>query len=432
MSKKRLSKLIALCVVASTISIGSFSSNLVKADAVNGDVYVSTTGNANADGTLNNPTTFEAALTKVAPGGTIYVMGGTYTYNNQITIQRGNDGQADKLKNIQPYEDGKVVLDFSSETYGNPSKVSNARGLQVNGNYWHVKGIEVKGAADNGIYVAGNNNLFELCETDYNRDAGFQVGRYAKNVPSNNWPSNNLILNCTSHDNADPDNGEDADGFACKLTVGPGNVFKGCISHHNIDDGWDLYAKKATGAIAPVTIEDCVAYNNGATSNGTSTADSDGNGFKLGGDKIAVSHVVKNCVSFNNKKHGFTFNSNPGSISLTNCTGYNNGSTKGSNFSFDNGTAILTNCLSYKSSANDKISANATIKSNVFWSTDHKKGTTQVLCTDKDFVSITPYVGRNADGTIDLGDFLKLSSTSKFVGAGVGGANIGATFSVIK
>ncbi len=33
---------------------------------------------------------------------------------------------------------------------------------------------------------------------------------------------------------------EDADGFAAKLTVGDGNVFDGCISYNNADDGWDL------------------------------------------------------------------------------------------------------------------------------------------------------------------------------------------------
>lgn len=69
---------------------------------------------------------------------------------------------------------------------------------------------------------------------------------------------------------SDPDNGEDADGFACKLTTGEGNVFSGCISYNNVDDGWDLYTKSATGAIGAVSIEDCVAYNNGVTSSGTS------------------------------------------------------------------------------------------------------------------------------------------------------------------
>ena len=33
--------------------------------------------------------------------------------------------------------------------------------------------------------------------------------------------------------------------------------------NNNIDDGWDLYAKSVSGTIGSVTIENCVAYNNG-------------------------------------------------------------------------------------------------------------------------------------------------------------------------
>ena len=43
---------------------------------------------------------------------------------------------------------------------------------------------------------------------------------------------------------------EDADGFAAKLTTGEGNVFDGCIAAYNADDGWDLFAKAATGPSA--------------------------------------------------------------------------------------------------------------------------------------------------------------------------------------
>ena len=76
------------------------------------------------------------------------------------------------------------------------------------------------------------------------------------------WPSHNTIKNCTSMNNADRAM-EDADGFAAKLTTGEGNVFDGCIAAYNADDGWDLFAKAATGSIGAVTIQNCVAYKNG-------------------------------------------------------------------------------------------------------------------------------------------------------------------------
>ncbi|AJQ25521.1 right-handed parallel beta-helix repeat-containing protein [Pelosinus fermentans] len=391
------------------------------------DLYVSTSGSASNSGTVSSPTTLTAAITKVTAGGTIYMMSGTYTYDSQLTIERGNDGASGSYKSIMPYNSGAVILDFSSQTYGDPSSVTNPRGLQINGNYWHIKGLAVKGAADNGIYIGGSYNKIELCETYENRDSGLQLGRYISTAAESDWPANNEILNCTSHDNSDPDNGEDADGFACKLTTGEGNVFRGCISYNNVDDGWDLYTKSATGAIGAVTIEGCVAFNNGVTSDGTSTANSDGNGFKLGGDKISVNHIVQNCIAFNNKKHGFTYNSNPGSIALTNCTSYNNGTTSGSNFAFDKGTHVFTNLLSYIASSSDKTSGPDVNNSNVWWKNKKSTNANGLVCSDADFVSLTPTVTRNSDGSINFGTFLQLATDSDLIGAGTpSGTNIGA------
>lgn len=402
----------------------------VSVNAASSALYVSPSGADSNPGTLSSPTTLYSAVTQVSAGGTIYMLSGTYKYTDQVTIERDNSGSSGSVKTIEPYQGGSVILDFSSQTYGDPSDVTNPRGFQINGSYWHIIGLRVTGAADNGIYVAGNNNTIESCETDHNRDSGLQLGRYVSSAASDQWPANNLILKCTSHDNSDPDNGEDADGFACKLTTGNGNVFNECISCYNVDDGWDLYTKTATGAIGPVTIENCVSYNNGATSTGSSTSDSDGNGFKLGGDKISVNHIVKNCVAFNNKQHGFTYNSNPGSITLTNCTSYNNGTKSGSNFAFDKGTHSFTDCLSYKASSSDKTSGTDVQSSNVWWKNSKSTNAKGLVCSDDDFVSLTSSVTRNSDGTIHLGDFLKLKSGSDLIGSGYPqGSNIGATFS---
>jgi hypothetical protein len=43
--------------------------------------------------------------------------------------------------------------------------------------------------------------------------------------PPDKWPRNNLVLNCTSHDNFDPA-ASNANGFVAKLTCGEGNSFK--------------------------------------------------------------------------------------------------------------------------------------------------------------------------------------------------------------
>ncbi|HYH04066.1 MAG TPA: right-handed parallel beta-helix repeat-containing protein, partial [Bacillota bacterium] len=217
-----------------------------------GAIYVAPDGKDYNPGTIDAPSTLTMALQRLAPGGTIYLRGGTYSYSNEILIAIGNSGSSGNLKKLFAYGAEKPVLDFTSQVYS--SNGESPRGIKLAGDYWHFRGIEIKGAADNGLYVCGDHNLIELCVFHHNRDSGLQISRYDDNTPRSDWPSYNLILNCTSFDNRDPDE-EDADGFACKLTSGDGNVFRGCIAYHNCDDGWDLFTKPATGPIGEVLIE---------------------------------------------------------------------------------------------------------------------------------------------------------------------------------
>lgn len=388
-------------------------------------LYVAPNGSDNNSGTISSPTTLSSAISRLAPGGVIYMRGGTYSYSTQITIERTNNGTSGARKVIQPYGTEKPVLDFSSQPYNASDVSQNARGLQVNGSYWTIKGLEVKGAADNGVYISGSYNRLENLDVHHNRDSGVQLGRYASTAAKSEWPSHNEVINTYSHDNFDPDNGEDADGFAAKLTVGEGNLFKGCIAAYNTDDGWDLYTKSDTGAIGPVTILDSIAHHNGQTSSGNTTSNSDGNGFKLGGEKIAVNHVVQNSFAYQNKKHGFTYNSNPGSISMTGNTSYNNGQ---SNFAFDAGTHQFKNNLSYKGGSSDKTSGTDVDGSNVWWKNNASTNADGLLASDNDFISLTPSLTRNADGSPNMGSFLKLASGSDLIGSGTPtGTNIGAT-----
>lgn len=387
-----------------------------------GSIYVAPNGLDNNPGTLGSPTTLSSAITKVAPGETIYMRGGVYTYSSTIIIGQENSGSSSLRKNIVAYGSEKPILDFYAQPF-DPAQ----RGLQIYGNYWKVKGLEVRGSGDNGIFIGGNYNIIENVETHHNRDSGLQISRYASSLTSmSQWPSYNQIIGVYSHDNYDPDNGEDADGFAAKLTIGPGNVFDKCIAAWNTDDGWDLYSKTETGPIGVVTIKNSIAYKNGQTSDGNSTANSDGNGFKLGGEKIAVNHIVQNSIAFQNKKHGFTYNSNPGSIQMTNNTSWSNGQ---SNFAFDTGTHQFTNNLSFAGGSSDKTSGTDVLSTNVWWKSNASTNAKGLIASSADFTSLTPSVSRNPDGSISLGNFLKLVGGSDLIGSGTpSGTNIGATF----
>ncbi|HET9931124.1 MAG TPA: hypothetical protein VFQ35_10575 [Polyangiaceae bacterium] len=390
------------------------------------DLVAAPDGKDSAPGTLEQPTTLTAALTRVTAGHTIFLRGGTYASAVQITITRDNSGANGSLKQLVAYGSEHPVLDFSSQPYGSSS---NPRGVQINGSYWHFNGLEVKGSADNGIYVAGNYNVIEGCVTHGNRDTGLQLGRASSDLANiSDWPSNNLILNCESYDNYDvpPGSGENADGFAAKLTVGPGNVFRGCVSHHNIDDGWDLYTKTDTGPIGPVTIDQCIAYSNGSLTDGTSNDNGDRNGFKLGGDDIAVAHVVTRSVAFKNGKNGFTWNSNPGAIRLSNNLAFDN--VEG-NFKFgDNSTmtaAVFTNNVSFWTTSgaqSDKAVGTDAGSSNAWW--DKSKSQPSVnakglVVTAQDFASslASVKVTRNADGSPNLSVF-SLAAGSDLLNAG--------------
>ncbi|GLI02575.1 carbohydrate-binding protein [Phytohabitans aurantiacus] len=323
-------------------------------------LYVAPGGTDSAAGTQANPTTLTSAITRIAAGGTIYMRGGQYNYSQTITIAQGNNGTSSARKKISAYPGETPVLNFSAQAE-DPAN----RGLAVNGNFWHVYGIIVERAGDNGIFVGGHNNIFERTITRFNRDTGLQLSRMLSSTPRDQWPSNNLILSAESHDNADSD-GEDADGFAAKLTVGAGNVFRYAVSHNNIDDGWDLYTYADEGPIGAVTIEDSIAYNNGTLSNGGQAGNGDRNGYKLGGEDVPVNHVVRRSIAFRNGKHGFTYNRNPGTMTISNNLSIDNTER---NYSFDAGTSVFRNNTSCRSASgtNDRIVGN-TDSSNQFWS----------------------------------------------------------------
>jgi hypothetical protein len=323
-------------------------------------LYVAPNGTDGAAGTESAPTTLTSAISRITPGGTIYLRGGTYRHSTTVTIPAGNNGTASARTKLSAYPGETPVLNFSAQAE-DPAN----RGLAVNGSYWHVYGIVVERAGDNGIFVGGSNNVFERTVTRFNRDTGLQLSRMASTTPKEQWPSNNLILSAESHDNADSD-GEDADGFAAKLTSGPGNVFRYAVAHHNIDDGWDLYTKPDTGAIGAVTIEDSLAHDNGTLSDGSQAGNGDRNGYKLGGEDIAVNHIVRRSIAYHNGKHGFTYNSNPGSMTVSDNISVDNAQR---NFNFDAGTSVFRNNTSCRSGSgtNDRIVGNSD-SSNQFWS----------------------------------------------------------------
>ena len=323
-----------------------------------GAIYAAPDGTDDAAGSEADPTTLPAAIAQVEPGGQIFLRGGRYDLAETVTIEPGNDGTPSARTLLSAYPGETPVLDFSAQAE-DPAN----RGLAIGGDYWHVYGIVVQHAGDNGILLGGSDNVVERTVTAFNRDTGLQLSRLVAGAPEEDWPANNLILSAESHDNADSD-GEDADGFAAKLTSGPGNVFRYAVSHHNIDDGWDLYTKDDTGPIGAVTIEDSLSYENGTLSDGSQAGSGDRNGYKLGGEDIGVDHVVTGSIAYHNGKHGFTYNSNPGSMTIADNVSIGN---EERNFNFDAGSHAFSGNVSCDSGSTDRIVGDDD-GTNQFWS----------------------------------------------------------------
>jgi hypothetical protein len=112
------------------------------------------------------------------------------------------------------------------------------------------------------------------------------------------------------------------------------------------------------GAGAPRAIEDSLAYNNGTLSNGGQAGNGDRNGYKFGGEDIKVNHIVRRSIAFRNGKHGFTYNSNPGAMTISGNISIDNTER---NVNFDAGTSVFRNNVSCRSGSgtNDRVIGDA-------------------------------------------------------------------------
>lgn len=367
--------------------------------------YVATDGNDANPGTFAQPfATITKAISVAVPGDTIYVRGGAYALTTTITVSSSKSGSDSQRYFLLAYPNERPLLDFSSTAFG-------IKGIRLNASYWYIKGFDVKGAGDNGLEISGgSNNIIEFCSFFENRDSGVQLS---------NGASNNRIINCDSYYNADPPDYGDADGFAPKLTVGSGNYFYGCRAWANVDDGWDGYMRGANDVTT--TLENCWTWGNGYLKDGTDPgAQANGNGFKMGGgdnsnsDQLMHHFILKNCLAFNNKYKGFDQNNNVGSMTLLNCTGYNN---REANYriqrTLNSGqTLTVKNCLSL----------NGLVQLGAFAIQETNGWMSPFVVTATDFLSLDPASAsapRQADGSLPVIEFMHLASGSDLIDAGV-------------
>lgn len=338
------------------------------------------------------------AIAAAIPGENIYIRGGEYTFNSTIEIR--TSGSAGNLISLlaHPNDDSRPKFDFSSM-----AENSSNRGIKLEASYWHIKGIDVYKAGDNGMLINGNNNMIEFCTFSECSDTGLQL---------DNGAANNTILNCDSFFNADSSL-ENADGFAAKLNVGTGNKFVGCRAWRNLDDGWDGYLRNNDNVTT--TYENCWAIENGYLKDG-SPSGGDGNGFKTGGsDNKDLKHnaILMNCIAVGNAFDGFDHNSNRGEVILYNCSAYANGR----NYAFGNTNPLSKLTIKNSNVLGDVGSLNATTVD-----ISHNSWMEGIDTTPEDFESLDykELTGpRKEDGSLPDVSFFHLTSGSDLIDKGV-------------
>lgn len=304
--------------------------------------YIAPWGNDNNLGTYDSPWfNLQRGVNAMVPGDTLICRGGVYfptmrQDGTRTTVRLNAKGSPDKWFTIKNYPGEFPVFNFRDQ----PKRLG-IRGIQLNGNYWHIFGLHIKEAGDNGMKLEGSFNRIERCTFSYNDDTGLQLGFghdfSATGFGSSNDGSHcafNDIIDCDSYLNFDTDNnGADADGFAAKMHNGLGNRFIRCRAWDNADDAWDMF----TSAYAVYIIE-CWAWGSGRASNfgwaqTSGSFQGNGNGIKLGGNGVGGNsrgvHEVWNSIAFNNNRtgsvKGFDQNSHGDGEKIINCLAFGNG-----------------------------------------------------------------------------------------------------------
>ena len=251
---------------------------------------------------------------------------GTYKLGTRVEFKKTRMGTATRIITMRadPAATTKPVLDFSSQPRlgcGDSPVDKNIYGVDIGSDWTRVQGLEVSGANDTGILVQGAHDFVDNCVVHDAEDTGVLISSSSGFTGSGTYAT---ITNTDSYHNHDERcEGANADGFGAKKGGGAGNVFDGCRSWDNADDGYDFYAWTD-----PVTVKNSWAFNMGAT---TAGAQSNGNGFKMGGNDVSAKHVMSNLFAFYNQGNGghkadwgFTNNSNPASMTCTGCGAWNN------------------------------------------------------------------------------------------------------------
>ncbi|MEU6913718.1 right-handed parallel beta-helix repeat-containing protein [Streptomyces olindensis] len=345
-----------------------------------------TTGGARAASTTVTVSTtaqLETAVRNAGAGTTIQVRGGTY--HPTATLESRANGTSSARITLRAHQGEQVRIDGSELPAG-------SRLAAIDGDYWTVRDLTFADAPAEGFVATSSvGGVFHNLVTADNGDSGFTL--------RGDGTTGNLVRNLDSHGNHDPaGHGRNADGIAVKFGSGTGNRITGARLYDNADDGLDLWQFSS-----PVTIEHSWAFGNGPDRSDDAASEGRGNGFELGGGGASAAHVVDDNAAWDNTRHGFTGNSNPGALTLHRNTAYANA---GKGFHFATGAARLGGNLAVSDRAGRAELGSAAVSAGNNW--DSGVATPPFRSTD----ATGAYGARKADGSVPATTFLTTGSTT--------------------
>jgi len=277
--------------------------------------YVSPSGSDKNSGTLSTPfASITKAQAAASSGDTVYLRGGTYknfTIANSDSIYNYIHEITKSGITYTAYSSEIPVFDFSNITTSKRVAAFHIGKGASNVNFSKITviGVPVGSQKQSECFRIEGDAAFNQVACHDNAAVGFYFTNNGKGS----------CIKCDSYNNIGPTSASigNTDGFGAH---GTGVTFKDCRAWNCSDDGYDCISSKGSN-----TFDNCWAYN--------MNAGGDSNGFKIGGygtgtppNTVPV-HIVKNCLSANNKAHGFYANHQPGQSAIwTNNTAYNNAS----------------------------------------------------------------------------------------------------------
>ena len=335
------------------------------------DVWLAPNGADTNPGTFDAPmATLAAGYNRLCPGvggsqagdlcsGTLTTMclkAGTYPMAARFQTKKERMGTPTRIITFMPDPAAttKPILDFATQprvtscpngtVSSSPisgTDQNNHGGIDLISDYYKMQGFEIKNSNGWGVSVQGSHDVVQDMDVHNNGDCGISIRSGSGIATSGSFIT---ILNCDSHQNDDVAcQGANADGFCAKEGQGAGNVFDGCRSWDNADDGIDLFAWPD-----PITVKNSWMFGMGATTAGSM---SNGNGFKMGGNGVSAKHIMSNDFAFDNNETaggshvsdwGFTNNSNPASMTCTGCGAWNNRGGSFQNITSSGGVSATT------------------------------------------------------------------------------------------